>query len=91
MFNLPRLYIFLSNGLVMAINYLYRGSIYSQGAQQREIARVISVSVGFGLRGLEDIVVGGPHAEDGHVLASVTLFTIQFTQHMHRSCHAQVS
>ena len=24
-------------------------------------------------------------------LASVTLLTIRFTQHMHRSCHAQVS
>ena len=29
--NLPRLYTFLLNGLVMAINYLYRGSMYSQG------------------------------------------------------------
>ena len=70
MFNLPRLYIFLLNGLVMAINYLYRGSIYSQGAQQREIARVISVSVGFGLRGFEDMAAGSAprsHVEPGHI------------------------
>ena len=56
--NIPHLDIFLLNGLVMAINWLYRGSMYSQGAQQREITRVISVSVGFGLCGLEDMAAG---------------------------------
>ena len=69
MFNLPRLHIFLLNGLVMAINWLYRGSMYSQGAQQREITRVISVSVGFGLRGLEDMAAegGARSARTGHI------------------------
>ena len=37
--NLPHLDIFLLNGLVMAINHLYRGSMYSQGVQDCEIAR----------------------------------------------------
>ena len=39
----------------MAIICLYRGSMYSQGAQQHKFARVISVLVGFGLRGFEDM------------------------------------